>query len=232
MSREAILAKVRAALGARQGDGRAGVVADRLSARPRSAIPARAIGPRDALLAQFKDFLRGQPADVVEAASLDDVPAAIAGALRAANLPPRLRMGADPVLAALPWSRAAGLERLGGPAAPDDEVGLSRALAGVAETGTLVIASGADNPVTLAFLPPVHVVVIAQEDIVGAYEDAFDRVRAAFGAGQMPRTLNLVSGPSRTADIGGRIVIGAHGPRRLMVVIAGPEREQASPVMA
>jgi L-lactate dehydrogenase complex protein LldG len=37
----------------------------------------------------------------------------------------------------------------------------------------------------------------------------------------MPRTLNLVSGPSRTADIGGRIVIGAHGPRRLMVVIVG-----------
>jgi L-lactate dehydrogenase complex protein LldG len=37
----------------------------------------------------------------------------------------------------------------------------------------------------------------------------------------MPRSLNLISGPSRTGDIGGRIVLGAHGPRRLCIVIVG-----------
>ncbi|MEW5964160.1 MAG: LUD domain-containing protein [Pseudomonadota bacterium] len=221
-SRTAILAHVRASLGiSPRTDPRGATVAARLADRPRHLIPERAAKPRTALLAQFRDFLRAQPADVIEAASNEAVPEAIAEALRAADLPPRVRMGRDPVLAAMPWERAASLERRFGPAEPADEVGLSRALAGVSETGTLVLASGADNPVTLAFLPPVHVVVVAEADIVGCYEDAFAIVRKSFGARQMPRTLNLVSGPSRTADIGGRIVIGAHGPRRLVVVIVG-----------
>jgi L-lactate dehydrogenase complex protein LldG len=96
---------------------------------------------------------------------------------------------------------------------------LSRAVAAVAETGTLVLTSGPANPVTLNFLPETHIVVLAAEDIVGPYEAAFDRVRAAWGQGIMPRTVNLVSGPSRTADVGGRLVTGAHGPRRLCVII-------------
>ncbi|MEL6226223.1 MAG: LUD domain-containing protein, partial [Pseudomonadota bacterium] len=74
-------------------------------------------------------------------------------------------------------------------------------------------------PVTLNFLPETHIVVVDQNAIVGPYEEAFDRVRTRFGDGKMPRTVNMVSGPSRTGDIGGRIVMGAHGPRRMMVVI-------------
>lgn len=221
-SREAILARVKSSLGvSARGDARGPTVTARLADRPRHPVPERALQPRAALLAQFRDFLRAQPADVIEAASTEAVPEAIAEALRAANLPSRVRMGRDPLLAAMPWERAGSLECRFGPAEPTDEVGLSRAIAAVSETGTLVLASGADNPVTLAFLPPVHVVVVAEADIVGCYEDAFAIVRKALGAGRMPRTLNLVSGPSRTADIGGRIVIGAHGPRRLMVVIVG-----------
>lgn len=221
-SRDAILGRVKKSLGvSARSDARAPTVAARLADRPRHQVPERALQPRAALLAQFRDFLRAQPADVIEAASAEAVPEAIAQALRTANLPSRVRMGRDPALAAMPWERAASLERRYGPAEASDEIGLSRALAGVAETGTLVLASGADNPVTLAFLPPVHIVVVAEADIVGCYEDAFAIVRETLGSGRMPRTLNLVSGPSRTADIGGRIVIGAHGPRRLMVVIVG-----------
>jgi L-lactate dehydrogenase complex protein LldG len=100
-------------------------------------------------------------------------------------------------------------------------VSLSHAFGGVAETGTLVMASGAANPVTLNYMPETHIVVLNANDIVGPYEAAFDRVRAALGPGTMPRTLNLISGPSRTGDIGGRLVMGAHGPRRLCVVIVG-----------
>ncbi|MEQ1713888.1 MAG: LUD domain-containing protein, partial [Hyphomicrobium sp.] len=102
---------------------------------------------------------------------------------------------------------------------PDTEVGVSRAIAGAAETGTLFLASGPENPVTLTFMPATHIVVITANDIVGPYEDAFNIVRRLYGPGLMPRTLNLVSGPSRTADIGGKIVIGAHGPQRLAVIV-------------
>jgi L-lactate dehydrogenase complex protein LldG len=107
-----------------------------------------------------------------------------------------------------------------GQAQPNDEVGLSHAIAAVAETGTLVLASGPDNPVTLNFLPETHIVVVEDKNIVGPYEDAWVKVRARFGDRLMPRTVNMISGPSRTADIGGKLVLGAHGPRRLCVIIA------------
>ena len=154
-------------------------------------------------------------------ATLKDVPTAIAIYLRDNNRPARIRMGADSRLAALPWSSAPGLEQLRGRALPDDEVSLSYAVAAAAETGTLVLASGPDNPVTLNYLPETHLVVLDAATLVGAYEDAFDIVRKRLGAGVMPRTLNLISGPSRTSDIGGKTVMGAHGPRHLAIFIVG-----------
>ena len=59
----------------------------------------------------------------------------------------------------------------------------------------------------------------AASDLIGGYEGAWEKIRARFGAGAMPRTVNFVSGPSRTADIGGQLVMGAHGPRRLCVIL-------------
>jgi L-lactate dehydrogenase complex protein LldG len=94
-------------------------------------------------------------------------------------------------------------------------------VAGIAETGTLMLASGPDNPVTVTFLPETSIVVLRRDDLVGPYEAAFGQIRARYGRGAMPRTVNLVSGPSRTADVGGRLVTGAHGPRRFCVVIVG-----------
>jgi len=100
-------------------------------------------------------------------------------------------------------------------------VGRSDALVAAAETGTLVLVSGADNPTTLSFLPETHFILIRASDVVGSYEEAFDRLRAIYGEGSLPRTVNLISGPSRTADIEQTIVRGAHGPKRLHVVILG-----------
>ena len=85
----------------------------------------------------------------------------------------------------------------------------------------MFLVSGPENPTTLNFLPEAHTVLIEASDIVGSYEEAWDRLRAIYGKGALPRTVNLISGPSRTADIEQTIVRGAHGPRRLLVLILG-----------
>jgi L-lactate dehydrogenase complex protein LldG len=228
MTREAILKQIRAALGARASpdadtDRRSAVEA-RLAFARSAQPPEGARLPSRECIAQFENQLRAQGTTILAAATVAQIPAAIANYLRANELPRCLRKGADAFLASVPWPAASDLTLArDGPAAPSDEVGLSRAAAGVAETGTLVLASGADNPVTLAFLPETHIVVLAKSKIVGSYEDAMKLVAAEFSArgspGQMPRTLNMITGASRTGDIGGRIVMGAHGPRRLAVVI-------------
>lgn len=219
MSRERILRNIRVSLGAAENvKARNDAVTERLKANARGLVPQRALKPRPELIEQFVGFLEGQSAKVVRVAEASALPSAVSDYLRDSNLPQRVRMGADIRFSLLPWRSAPGLSVQHGPAAASDEVSISRALAGIAETGTLVLASGADNPVTLSFMPENHIIVIAEESIVGSLEDGIARARAALH-GEMPRTFNLISGASRTADIGGRIVIGAHGPRRLAVMI-------------
>ncbi len=141
-------------------------------------------------------------------------------ALREHNLPSRVRVGEDPVFESL-RADANLLEVLPGPAEGADAVGLSHAFAAAAETGTLFLSSGPENPSTLNFLPENHFVVILTNDIAGSYEECWSKLRVAYGNGRMPRTVNLISGPSRTADIEQTIVMGAHGPKTLVVFIAG-----------
>lgn len=218
MSRDAILARISKALATSAPDGRAADIAQRLADPPRNLVPRRADKEHSELVRQFVGHLQAQSATVFQLEAAQ-IPSAIAGFLRAAGLAPRLRCGSDPFLAAVDWASEPVLEMSNGAALPHDAIGLSVALAGVSETGTLFLASGPENPVTLAFLPETHIIILAERTIVGSYEDGFLLVRSRFGAGTMPRTLNLVSGPSRTADIGGRIVIGAHGPRRICVIV-------------
>lgn len=221
-NRPAVFGRVRQALGVSGDDSaRRRAVAERLSRHPRGTIPARARGDREALLELLSTMLAGQGAEVVRAATPAEAVESIAADLRARNLPAILRFGADPVLAILPWDGAPSLELRFGRAEPDDQAALSRAVAAVAETGTLFLVSGVDNPTSLAFLPEHHTILVRTEDIVGAYEEAFDRLRAFWGEGMLPRTVNMISGPSRTADIEQTIVRGAHGPKHLLVVILG-----------
>lgn len=184
---------------------------------PLHPLPARAVGGADAQ-ARFRTALAATGADLVEVAAPDAVPAAVADYLQARGLPGRFRRAAGPLLDALPWPAAGRLTIDIGPASDGDAVGLSQAVAGVAETGTLVLVSGPQAPVALAFLPETHIVLLSAADIIGSYEEALGRVRRDGG---MPRTVNLITGASRTGDIGGRIVMGAHGPRRLAVFIIG-----------
>lgn len=221
-ARAAILGRIRRALGASADDpGRRQAVADRLAAHPRNLVPKRALLDHAGQIALFRIQAEAVQASVAEASSPAAVPALVADYLRRHNLPHRLRRGEDRRLAGLPWHQASQVEVLTGPAEAADEVSLSHAVAGVAETGTLVLASGSDNPTTLNFLPETHIVVLSKADVVGTYENAFDRLRAAYGEGVMPRTVNLITGPSRTADIEQTIELGAHGPRRLHIILVG-----------
>jgi len=220
MSRERILGKVRAALSDGPPlDERKRSVAARLGKPVRHPLPERIAKSPEDLTKLFATFLRTSSAQVMEVASADEIPSAVTTYLREHNLPQRLRHGEDAYLAALPWSKEPTLERRPGRADAHDEVSLSHASAGVAETGTLVMASGPDNPVTLNFLPETHIVVVEEKDIVGPYEDALAKITESYGKGKMPRTVNMIGGPSRTGDIGGRLIMGAHGPRRMCVII-------------
>lgn len=220
-NRDIIFGKIAKGLGDRGDDAaRRKAVEARIGTHGRHPTPGRVAGKSaDDHLKLFKAHLVSQSATVLDAATAAEVPGLIAGYLRQNNLPARVAHGDDAYLAALPWDKEPALERAKGRARPTDEVGLSHATAGIAETGTLMLASGADNPVTLNFLPETHVVVVERKDIVGPYEDAWNRIRARFGERTMPRTVNMISGPSRTGDIGGRLVMGAHGPRRMCVIV-------------
>jgi L-lactate dehydrogenase complex protein LldG len=221
-SRDDFIAKIRHGLqDGRTDEQRQRDVAARLKSPPAHPLPARVqLGPKDQRTL-FESHLVSQAATVVSVPSAADIPAAIADYLRNTNLPSRVRMGADPFLADLDWSTAAALQRDAGAAAPSDETCVSHATAGISETGTLLLCSGEDNPVTLNFLPETHIIVVEAKDIVGGYEAGLAKVRERYGRTKMPRTVNMISGPSRTGDIGGVMVMGAHGPRRLCVLIVG-----------
>ena len=217
--RDSILKTIRSALGARGDEpGRRGIVRARLERSPHGLIPARARQPATELVAQFSKMLALQGAVVRTVARSKGLPQAIAEQLAEFNLPARLRHGEEPLFTSLPWDKTL-IERDFGPAHPEDTVSLSRAMAAAAESGTLFLASGRDNPSTLNFLPETHLVALFADDLVGSYEEAWDALRAKYGRGVMPRTVNLISGASATADIEQMLIRGAHGPRRLAVFV-------------
>jgi L-lactate dehydrogenase complex protein LldG len=141
--------------------------------------------------------------------------------LRQHNLPASVRMGNDRRLQKMPWGKQRALEVKNGASDGEDEVGVSHALRGIAETGTLLMESGPANPTTVNFLPEHHIVVIDAADIAGDMESAFAKLRKKHGKGRMPRAVNLISGPSRSGDVEQKLVLGAHGPRALHLIVVG-----------
>jgi L-lactate dehydrogenase complex protein LldG len=220
-ARDQILAAIRRSLGVTgQEAPRRKAVADRIAGHPRGVIPARGQGSPQERLDLFVRMVELAAGSVARVGALDEVPGEIAAFLRRYNLPPAVRRGADPLLAGLPWERAGTLE-----VSTALDAGMlssvSHAFAGVAETGTVVLASGADNPTSLNFLPDNHIVVIDANDVAGDYESVWQRLRDKFGDGLLPRAVNLITGPSRSADIEQTLILGAHGPRRLHVIVVG-----------
>ena len=220
MSREAILARVAQALQAPGKDGRGAAIQTWLKSPPQHPLPERAKAAGSNAVKAFTQHLETQGVSVTRVAKTEGVPEAVAAFLSNTHPGEPLVAGTDPWLAALPW-QPAKLKLKPWRAGEIPVVGLSRAVAGIAETGTLVLTSCADNPATLNYLPETHIAIIEAATITGSMEQAFAIARAASAPYTVPRTLALVSGASRTADVGGKLVRGAHGPKRLAVVIVG-----------
>jgi L-lactate dehydrogenase complex protein LldG len=217
-ARDQILGGIRAGLGrGRLGAGETEALEARLKAHRRNLIPARAASLDHAgQVALFVAMAEEVDASFSRVATAAEVPGAVADYLSRQNLPARLVMTPDPQLDDIPWATRPMLEIRKGRAEDGDAAGVTACFAAVAETGTLMLLSGPESPTRNNFLPDTHVVVLRASQVVASYEDGWDRMRLS---GAMPRTVNFITGPSRTGDIEQRLVLGAHGPRRLHIVL-------------
>ena len=191
----------------------------RLDSHPRGIIPDRTSGHRGSSLALFCEKVIASQASVKKVKSYGKVGNAIEDYLRGHNLPQRIRMGKDTRLAKLGWDENHSPEISHGPSDGSDLVCLSHAQGGVAETGTLILTSGPENPTSLNFLPETHIIVVNSKDLRKSYEGIWKTMRGKFGKGKLSRTLNMITGPSRSADIEQTLILGAHGPLRLHVIV-------------
>lgn len=218
-SRNAILAKIRATRDRSDETARRLTVEARLARPAAGIIPKRGQRDPEGRVALFLEMIEKAGASHERTGKPEDVPAFAARYLRERNLPARLRRGEDRRLSAMPFEAEAALSVTTGPSDGTDLAAISHATFAIAETGTLMLLSGPENPVTLSFLPEHHLVVIRAEDIGGDMEAALARLRMLRGNDGLPRTVNFVSGPSRSADIEQTILLGAHGPRALHVIV-------------
>jgi L-lactate dehydrogenase complex protein LldG len=195
----------------------------RVARREANLVPGRGKPEsKKAAIAAFTAMAEEASATVARVNTMIDVPNAVADFLRMHNLPMRAALAPDPFLDAARWERRKTLEVRKGRAEPFDEVGISLAHRAVAETGTLMMLSGENTPTTLNFLPETEIVILPAERVVGSYEEALAPLRSngADGARHaLPRVVNFITGPSRSADIEQTLQLGAHGPRRLHIVI-------------
>jgi len=220
MSRETMLNSIRRSL--KRGPltpVAAAALERRLTEHPSGIVPARSKQDHTALVALFQHWASAYHASIAEVASMDQVAPAVQDFLKSNNLPSQVVMAPDPSLDACGWQATPLLEIRRGKPVDDDKVAVTGAFAGVAETGTLIFTSSPDHPTSLNIMPDTHVVVLKQSDVIGSYEEVWARLRAKYGEQNMPRTVNTITGPSRTGDIEQTLELGAHGPRRMHIVL-------------
>ena len=218
-ARAQILGGIRRSLrrGELTGDAR-GAVERRLAEPPRGPSVARGQLPQAEKVALFCQWAETLNATVARVGP-GEVPGEVSAYLARNNLPANVAMAPSPLLEGYDWASQKMLSIRRGRGQGSDQVSVTGAFAGIAETGTVVMASGPDHPVSLNLLPDTHVVVLREADIVGGYEDVWGRLRARYGKDLMPRTVNTITGPSRTGDIEQTIELGAHGPRRMHILV-------------
>ena len=212
-ARSRILGKVRAAMGRETAPTPADVKAARAGALGHGT-PQRPVWD-ESDLERFCRCIEDAAGTWVSVPTVADAGPAIADYLVERNAGETVHRAPDPRLDQVAWPDHLTVEH-----ATDGRqalAGVSCAVAGVAETGSLALVSGPDNPATLAFLPDYHIVVLDTADVVPWFEDLWERMRQQDGF--PPRSFNFITGPSRTADVEQTLQLGAHGPRSLHVIL-------------
>lgn len=170
---------------------------------------------------------RGWRAEVIET-DADAWPSDLADVLAAKGVR-RLMAGRDTAIAgallasglevALDWYDAP-IETLKPVLFDTIDAGITTTLAGIAETGSLVLWPDANEPRTLSLLPPLHIAVLREDALHPTLHAVMSRQDWASG---LPTNALLVTGPSKTADIQRLLVYGAHGPRELVILLLRTE---------
>jgi L-lactate dehydrogenase complex protein LldG len=218
-ARDMLLARVRSALGKTGDRGEARAEAE-------AWLAARTQGPRPTIRGDLTERFIAEAtrmgSTVERLADLQAIPTAVARYVDALTLRPELAAQKShagvcwPECADLDW-KGAGLDIAVRPTEGDDRLGITGTYCAIAETGTLVVLSGPDTPTATTLLPDTHVAILRPDRIVAGMEDAFDLIRRE--RGELPRAVNMISGPSRTGDIEQTIVMGAHGPYRVHILL-------------
>ncbi len=214
-TRDDILGRVRARLNRTDANAATGRIAidTLLVARPQGPRPQ--VDPeKSALVARLIEKSLAQSSTVDRVATLAEAPAAVAKYLRDNSLP--LQAVIWPQMGQLDWL-AAGVAVAARGAVDADLVGITGCFCAIAETGTLMLCGAPDAPASVSLLPETHIAIVPASRIVPGMEDGFALARAELG--QLPRAINFISGPSRTGDIEQTIVLGAHGPYRVHLIL-------------
>jgi L-lactate dehydrogenase complex protein LldG len=214
-AREAILARIRANLGKTEDTLASDLEAALANIRSHKQMPRPKADWFDPV-ARFAERALARSSTIDRIDQLAELPRAVSKYVEEKRL----------VRSAVCWDEFVGLcwKRYdliveGRPAEDADLIGITGAFCAIAETGTLMLLSGPHSPATTSLLPETHIAVASVSRIVKGMEEAWDLHRSE--QGKLPRAVNFVSGPSRTADIEMKIVIGAHGPYRVHVILLG-----------
>lgn len=208
-ARQAILDRVRQGAG---GDFAARRQAAEAAMRQAAPGPQPQIEGGLALRFRAKAEALASTSEIV--ARPQEAPAAVARYLAAHGLGTTAVISPD--LAGLAWAEA-GLTIAARGAVDADRVGVTGCFCAIAETGTVMLLSSAQTPASVSLLPETHVVLVPATRMVATMEEAFALVRLE--RGELPRAVNFISGPSRTGDIEQTIVLGAHGPCRVHLIV-------------
>ncbi|MCH9670371.1 MAG: LUD domain-containing protein [Gammaproteobacteria bacterium] len=212
-AKQQILKRVRGAL-RRKGPLGAGTIQGleaRMKAHP---VPLKPVIDEDPV-ERFASKVQIVAGSVDRLPSVAGVSDAVLAYLEREGLERDVVMAREPLLDAIAWSNQLAIAHR--PAEDDDQVSVTSAFAGVAETGTVVMLSAPSHPTTLNFLPETHIVVLERSRVVPHIEDVWARLRERNMP--LPRTINMITGPSRTGDVELQLELGAHGPRRLHVIL-------------
>jgi L-lactate dehydrogenase complex protein LldG len=156
---------------------------------------------------------------VASRAGLADVVATIVRPGATARLDGRSGGSFDPAQLA-PALRERGVQVCDAAEADPDRVGagITTVLAAVAESATLLIAAGPGGARSASVLPPVHIAIVSRGQVVASLADGLERATPLIARGATSAVV-LVSGPSRTGDIEGQLVVGVHGPGEIHCVL-------------